>query len=110
MTELSKSDIDRLLQTIRKVPPHVVGTPIDRDEFIIEFAEESYFKDFVKDDYKMISLELFELLEDIEKLEALTKNDPQALSSLVKELTAKRFIYLSEDNFNELKKIRNSTQ
>ncbi|HMG14304.1 MAG TPA: hypothetical protein VK590_02585 [Saprospiraceae bacterium] len=110
MTELSKSDVDKLLQTIRKVPPHVVGTPLNRNEFIVELAEEISFKDFVKDDYKMISLELFELLEDIEKAEALTVNDPKALCSLVKELTAKRFIYLSKDKSNELKKNRNSIQ
>lgn len=110
MTEnkLGKNDIDKLLQTIRKIPPHVVGTPINRNEFIVEFAEESYFKDFKEDDYEMIALELFELLEDIEKAEAITTNEPKALCSLVKELTAKRFIYLSEDKSNELKRIRNT--
>jgi hypothetical protein len=106
--ELEKKDIDKLLQTIRKIPPHVVGTPIDRNEFIVEFAEESYFKNFVQDNYKMIALELWELLEDIEKAEALTTNDPQALNSLVKELTSKRFVYLTQDKINELKRTRNT--
>jgi hypothetical protein len=107
MTELGKNDIDKLLQTIRKIPPHVVGTPINRNEYITEFAEETYFKNFIQDDYKMISLELFELIEDIEKAESLTKNDPQALCSLIKELTSKRFVYLTQDKINELKKTRN---
>jgi hypothetical protein len=108
MTELGKNDIDKLLQTIRKIPPKVVGTPIDRNEFIVEFAEESYFKNFQSDDYKMISLELWELLEDIEKAESLTANDPQALCSILKQLTANRFIYLSQDKVNELRAIRNT--
>lgn len=103
MSELSKSDVDKLLQTIRKIPPHVVGTPIDRNEFIVEFAEETYFKDFEKKSFDMITLELFNLLEDIEKTVALTQNDLIALSSIVKELTAKRFIYLSQEKANELK-------
>jgi hypothetical protein len=106
MTELRKNDIDKLLQTIRRIPPHVVGTPIDRNEYITEFAEEAYFTNFKKDSYKMTALELWELLEDIEKAEALTTNNPQALCSLVKELTAKRFIYLSQDKVNELKTTR----
>jgi hypothetical protein len=107
MTELGKNDIDKLLQTIRKIPPHVVGTPINRNEYITEFAEESYFKNFKQDSYKMIALELWELLEDIEKAESLTANDPQALYSLIRELTSKRFIYISQDQINKLKKIRN---
>ena len=78
---MGKNEIDKLLQTIRKIPPHVVGTPINRNEFIMEFAEESYFEGFQRRCYEMIALELFELLEDIEKAESLTANDPQALYS-----------------------------
>lgn len=110
MAELNKSDIDKLLQTIRKIPPHVVGTPINRNEYITEFAEESYFEDFKQDSYKMIALELWELLEDIEKAESLTTNDPQALYSIVKELTVKRFVYLPQDKISELKTLRNKQE
>jgi hypothetical protein len=105
--ELGKKDIDKLLQTIRSIPPHVVGTPIDRNEYYMEFAEEVSFVNFDKKDNKMISLELWELLEDIEKAEAITTNDHLAFRSLIKELTLKRFVYCSQEEINELKSKRN---
>jgi hypothetical protein len=108
MSDLEKENIDKLLQAIRKVPPFVKGTPIDRDEFVVEFAEESYFENFKQDDYKMISLELFELLEDIERTELNNEIDNDALRSIIKQLTMNRFIYLSTEKVIELRRTRNT--
>lgn len=110
MSELSKSDVDRLLQAIRKIPPYVVGTPIDRDEFIVEFAEETTFKNFKKSSFEATALELFNLLEDIEKSIALTQNDLVAMESIVKELAGKRFVYLSQEKANELRHNKDYTE
>lgn len=100
--EFGKSDIDKLLQIIRRIPPHVDGTPINRNEFIMEVAEEVNFKNFTSHDYVMIALELFKLIEDIEKMETIADGE-NALRSLLRELTIKRFIYLSQEKVNELK-------
>lgn len=108
MSELSKEDVDKLLQSIRKVPPFVKGTPINRDEFVVEFAEETYFKNFKQDDYQRISLELFELLEDIERTELNKEIDDNALRSIIKQLTMNRFIYLSTEKVIELRRTRNT--
>jgi len=105
MSELQRQDIDRLLQAIRKIPPKVIGTPIDRNESVVEMAKENYFVNFDSNDFRLIAVELYDLLEDLEKAEALTKDDDLALRSLVKELTSKRFIYLSEEKANELRRL-----
>lgn len=92
---------DKLLQAIKKIPPNVKGTPIDRNQHITEMAIEPIFIPHIEGDYKLIALELWRIIEDIEKSELAT-GDNLALRSLVRELTPKRYVYMSEEKVKEL--------
>jgi hypothetical protein len=94
--------IDKLLQAIKKIPPHVKRTPLDRNEYLAELAEEPQFLSYNVPDYKVMAYEMWRLIEDIEKAEILT-TDELALRSILKELAVKRFIYFTNDDIEVLK-------
>lgn len=103
------SIFDKLVETLKKIPPNVKGSPIDRNEFLTELALEPSFNPHTEGDYKEIALELFKLLEDIETAERVT-TDYLALRSLVIELCVKRYIYLSEEKVKELRQYQLNEQ
>jgi hypothetical protein len=96
------SMIDKLLQAIKKIPPNVKGTPLDRNETLAEIAEEPLFLSYNVPNYKVMAYEMWRLIEDIEKVEILT-TDEMALRSILKELAVKRFIYFTNDDIEVLK-------
>lgn len=95
---------NKVIQAFKKIPPNVVGTPINRNAYITEMAEEPMFVSHKIHDYKIISYELYKIIEDIEKSEVVTTGDDIGLRSLVKELAEKRFIYLNNADLEKLKK------
>ena len=96
--------IDRLLQGIKQIKPKVEQSPISRNQYLEEFANEPHFVSHQVDDYKVIAFELWKILDDIEKAEVLTPNDTIAYRSIVKELAQKRFVYLKETEMHPLEK------
>jgi hypothetical protein len=99
----------KLVQALRKVVPNVKGTPLDRNEFLNEIANEPVFIPHIEGDYKVMALELWRIIEDIEKVDLATE-DNLALRSLVRELTPKRFIYMNDEMANELSKYQMNKQ
>jgi hypothetical protein len=96
------SMFDKLIQTFKKIPPYVKGTPLDRNEYLTELSEEPLFLSYNVPDYKVMAYEMWRLIEDIEKTEILT-TDEMALRSILKELAVKRFIYFTNDDIEVLK-------
>jgi hypothetical protein len=95
------SMIDKLLQAIKKIPPNVKGTPLNRNEYLTEIAEEPLFLSHNIPDYKVMTYIMWRIIEDIEKAENVT-TDELSLRSIVKELAVKRFVYLTNDDIEVL--------
>jgi hypothetical protein len=96
------SIFDKLVQTLRKVPPYVEGTPLDRNECLTEMSSDSpIFVSHLEGDFKAIAYELWKILEDVERAELVT-TDYLAFNSIVKELAEKRYIYMNDELVKEL--------
>jgi hypothetical protein len=99
--EIIMSLIDKFLQAIKKIPPNVKNTPLNRNKYLTEIAEEPQFLSHNIPDYKVMAYEMWRIIEDIEKVEILT-TDELALRSILKELAVKRFVYLTNDDIQVL--------
>jgi len=104
------SIFDKLVQTLRKVPPNVIGTPLDRNEYLTEMSLDSpIFLSHLEGDYKAVAYELWKIIEDIERAENVT-TDYLAFKSIVDELTKKRYIYMNDELVKELEQYQLNQQ
>lgn len=96
------SVFDKLVQALRKVPPNVRNTPMNRNQYIEEIGMDTpVFLPHIEGDYKVIAYELWKIIEDIEKAESVT-TDYLAFRSIVTELSEKRYIYMNEEQVKQL--------